>query len=742
MSNGLPIALACAVALMLTGPKGQSAEHDSTTNEPGRPTVALVLSGGGAHGVAHLGVLKELERQRVPVDLIVGTGIGALIGGLYASAMPVEDIEALLSGTDWSDIFNPDTKREDLSFRRKQDDQDFLVKYKVGVKDGQAQLPTALLPNDKLSFLLQKITANTKGLKSFDDLPVPFRAMAMDLGNGDLVALDSGALDQAVLASLSGPGTLPPVKIGERLFVSGGLINNLPVDVAHRWGVDVAIVVDIGVYQSPVEDLNNVFQVVDQVAHLVQMRSAELGLEEMRDSDILIRPATDPDTETDFTDNQHDIDAGVAATAALAPKLAELTVDETTYTALVAEHMRRKLASPIITKVQLDNESEISDDVVRAQINQKLDEPLDKAQLEADLRNIYALGSFSNVEFNLLDEVDGTTLAIRTVEDEAARQFWRFGINVEDNLQGNSAYTGSASFTWTQINRLNAEWRSVFRIGERQQISTAFYQPLEASNVWFVEPGVSWVERNVNQFQNGELINQFRVEELVGSIGAGRVLGKVGELRVSYLGGSGKARVNIGADQPSLDFDIGGILTTAAYDNFDNVYFPKRGGTALLSWFAQRESLGSSIDVDIVSGNVGIANTWGVNTLLLGLDGASQLNEVAGAQNLVTTGGFLNLSGFQRDELSGRHTGLARSIFFRELRRNPLRGFLRATVYVGGSLELGGAWQDSDDISFDNSIFAGSLFVGIDTFIGPVYIAGGLAEGGHSALYLFLGRLQ
>ena len=189
-----------------------------------------------------------------------------------------------------------------------------------------------------------------------------------------------------------------------------------------------------------------------------------------------------------------------------------------------------------------------------------------------------------------------------------------------------------------------------------------------------------------------------------------------------------------------MDFDVGGFTAAAAYDTFDNVYFPKYGTTALLGWVGQRQSVGASIDVDIVSGRLGTAKTWDANTLIAGVTVQSQLNDVAGVQNLVLTGGLFNLSGFQREELSGRHTAVGRLIFYRQVRSNPLRGFLNASLYFGGSLEMGNAWQDSDDITLSNTIMAGSLFLGADTFIGPVYLAGGLAEGGNSALYLYVGR--
>jgi len=262
----LRITLVHFASLILISTPILAAETDPPSAPADRPRIALVMGGGGSHAIAHLGVLKELERQHVPIDLIVGNGLGGLIGGLYASGMSIDEIHALLTETDWVEIFNPDTKREDLSFRRKQDDDDFLIKYKVGIKDGQAQLPTSLIPNAKLGWLLQKVTANTKGLASFDDLPIPYRAITMDMVSGELVALDAGALDRALLATLAAPGTLPPVEIDGRLLVTGGLLDNLPVDIAHDWGADVIIAVDVGVFTRPAEDLNSVFRIVDQVA--------------------------------------------------------------------------------------------------------------------------------------------------------------------------------------------------------------------------------------------------------------------------------------------------------------------------------------------------------------------------------------------------------------------------------------------------------------------------------------------
>ena len=713
---------------------------DAGPDDANRPSVALVLGGGGAHAVSHLGTLQELERQKVPIDLIVGTGIGGVIGGLYASGMTVSEIKDFLFLTDWPDVFNPDTRREDLSFRRKRDDEDFLIKYRVGIKDGQAQLPTALVPNEKLGRVLQSAVANTKGVDTFDDLPVPFRTVTMDLLTGDEVVLRSGSLDRAMLATLSSPGTLPPVEIGGKLLITGSLLNNLPVDVARQWGADVVIVVDIGPYTREANDLNSVFGIVDQVGHLLQRHNSVASLSQLRDSDIVIKPEVGPAKETDFSALEERLSKGSQAVLAVTERLTAMRVGDVQYEKLAGERLAKRTMEPVITAVELRNDSNVDDALILAQLKQSLDTPLDKEQLQDDMRKIYGIGVFSSVDFDLRPDGENAVLEIHTVENRTGNRFWRFGLSLQDDLEGNSAYTGSASMTWTQLNRLGAEWRNVIRLGERQELSTEFYQPVDKRGKYFVSASGGFAERNVNIFEGGDIIGQSRVQELVGQLSVGRVFGNSGEFRLGLLRGSGTARSNIGSGIPSTDFDRGGVNASAAYDTFDNIYFPKSGAQARLAWTGQRQSLGSDIDADILVGRIAAVRTWGTNSLLAALDVQTQLEDVAGAQNLLRTGGLFRLSGFQRDELSGRHTAVARAIFYRQIRSNPLRGLLEASLYVGASLEVGNAWQNSNDVSFGNSLLAGSLFVGADTFIGPVYFAGGIAEGGHSALYLFVGR--
>lgn len=733
--------LASVILLCVLSATAKAAvDNASDARDRSRPKVAVVLGGGGAHGVAHLGVLAELERQRVPIDLIIGTGFGGIIGGLYASGMPVEEISEFLFDTDWDDVFNPDTRRDDLSFRRKRDDADFLIKYSVGVKDGEAQLPTSLVPSDKLAQLLQAATANTKGIDSFDELPVPFRTVAMDLVTGEEVRLQSGALDRAMLATLSSPGTLPPVQIGGRSLITGSLVNNLPVDIAREWGADIVIVVDVGIYVRAAGDLGSIFSIVDQVGHLFQERNSQASILQLADSDILIQPDILPFNETDFGDSEKIVDAGARTVEKVASRFESIRLDEQRYAAIHADRIARRSLNPIISRIDLQNDSSVDDAVILALLSQQVDERLDGEALEKDLRKIYGIGVFSSVDFALRDQGEESVLELSTIENQTGNRFWRFGISLQDDFEGNSAYTGSASMTWTSLNSFGAEWRNVFRIGERQQVSTEFYQPLVRSGRYFASLGGGYTERNRNVFVGGEIFGQARIRETVGRLSVGRIFGNAAQVTVGVLRGSGSTRANIGSGIPSSEYDIGGYVAAAAYDTYDNIYFPRKGTRASLSWVGQRESAGASFEVDVVSANLGTARSWGDGTLIAGFSIDSQLDDVPGAQNLVATGGLFRLSGFQADELTGRHAAVGRTIYYRKLRSNPLRGFLDATLFFGGSLELGNVWQNSGDASFSNSLLAGSLFLGADTFIGPVYFAGGYAQGGRSAVYLFVGR--
>src|SRR5690606_7862788 len=233
--------LAFLVTVFLFAPGAMAqlpADEDANADNDGRPRIGLVLGGGGARGAAHIGVLRELERLRVPVHAIAGTSMGAIIGGLYASGMTPQELENLISNLDWAEVCQAAPQRESLRYRRKQDDVDFPVEFELGLNRGRLQLPKGLIQGQKLSPLLRELTLDVAHISDFDELPTPFRALASDIETGESIVLSEGDLTLAMRASMSAPGFFAPVIVDGRMLVDGGLVGNLPIETIREMNVD------------------------------------------------------------------------------------------------------------------------------------------------------------------------------------------------------------------------------------------------------------------------------------------------------------------------------------------------------------------------------------------------------------------------------------------------------------------------------------------------------------------------
>src|SRR3981189_2468119 len=265
-----------------------------------RPRIGLVLSGGGARGAAHVGVLKVLEQLHIPIDAVAGTSMGAVVGGLYASGFSPREIESIMTSLNWQDAFRDRPPREDLTFRRKLEDRNFLVKFPLGVRGSHIQLPKGLIQGQKLNQTLRRLTLPVATVTNFDALPTPFRAVATDLETGDVVIMNSGDLTSAMRASMSAPGVFSPVERDGRLLVDGGIAENLPVDIARSMGVDILIVVDVGSPLLTREKLNSVPVISNQMIAILIQRNSRLPPDTLKAPYILISPPLGDTSSFDF----------------------------------------------------------------------------------------------------------------------------------------------------------------------------------------------------------------------------------------------------------------------------------------------------------------------------------------------------------------------------------------------------------------------------------------------------------
>jgi NTE family protein len=709
-----------------------------------RPRIGLVLGGGGARGAAHIGVLKALEELRIPIDAVAGTSVGAIIGGMYAAGMPVADIEREVLAIDWAEMFADDTIRPDLSFRRKEDDFDFLIEFGLGLNSGGVTLPRGLVQGQKTMLFFRKILWPVYNIRDFDDLPIPFRAVATDLITGKSVILGDGDLATAIRASMAVPGVYTPVELGKYLLVDGGLTNNLPVQVMRDMNVDIIIAVDAGYPLNRPDKLRSVLDITDQMFNIFINNESAEQQKLLRRNDIFIDLQIADMFVSDFPQVARAVEPGRKSMLAQAARLRPLTVEPAAYQRYT-ERRTQQHQPPVISRVRIYNNSVISSEDIKSVIKTRPGKPLDSEQLAQDVSRIYGTGLFERVDTQLEETDSGTQLNIHTYRKSWGPNYLNFGIDLENDFEGGSDFNLSARYTSTELNARAAEWRTDGQIGVNPRLFSEFYQPLSRGSPFFIVPQIEIESNKLNIFEEGEKVAEFRISSNSAGLAIGREFSNWGELRFGVRRGDGYTRLRIGDPQDAAlaesDFEIGQYLLRLSYDKLDNVRFPQRGARWQLQGLFSREALGADDAFDLYSFNFLQAATAGRHTLVGRMEYGSKRHDGDNGriQDSFRLGGFLNLSGLQRGELTGNHYGLAGLIYYYHLGVAE-DSLFSVPMYLGTSLESGNVWQTTADISADDTLTAGSLIAGMDTFLGPVYLAFGRTDNGDSALYFFLGQ--
>lgn len=713
--------------------------------EPERPRVGLVLSGGGARGAAHVGVIKVLEQMRVPIDAIAGTSMGAVVGGLYASGMSVADIEGLIRSVNWQDAFQDRPPRAQLGYRRKQDDRNFLVRYALGIREDGFVLPRGLVQGQKLEQLLRNATLPVGDVQDFDELPVQFRAIATDLETGAPVTMAAGDLVTALRASMSAPGVFEPVQIDGKLLVDGGLVENLPIETARTMDVDVLIIVDVSFPLYSREELSSPLEVTNQAfAILVRGRTLE-QLAKRQPGDIVIVPPLERFSSVDFTRVQQALSAGEQAASAQRAELAALSLGESEYRSYLAARTPRTTRTPTIEFVRTDAHSSEYKRLVEATMQDLVGSPLDGQVIQDRLSSLYALDLFESIDYNLVEESGRQGIELSLRRRSWGPNYVRFGLNLEDDFEGNSRYNAAARFIMTELNPLGGEWLGDLQIGKNPRLFTEFYQPLSLVNRYFFAPHLEFEEHSIYQRRDDHLVAEYRVRSYEGGLDFGRELSNWGEVRLGVRRGSGRSHVLIGNQSllpqvdPGGEFERGGLFARFSYDKLDSIFFPRHGQQFELEWRGERDGIGADRDFDAFETSWLIARSIDRHTFIFWTDMGTTVDDLSTPENLFQLGGFFNLSGLAPESLAGPHYGIGRLIYYRKIGRGGA-GVLDLPAYVGVSLEAGNTWLDRDDVSLSDLRKDGSLFFGVDSPLGPVYLAAGFDSDGHKAFYLFLGR--
>lgn len=757
MLGALLLSLCCLTPLSLAA-AGIDKEGPAS-----RPKIGLALSGGGARGAAHVGVLRVLEELRIPVDYIAGTSMGAIVGGLYASGMGPDEIEQALKEMDWDAVLRDSQPRPARSFRRKLDDRLYLSKLKAGVKDGKVGIPTAVIQGQQFNLVLNRLTVAVAEIDDFDDLPIPFRAVATEIATGEEVVLGTGNLATAIRASISVPGVFAGVLIDDRLLVDGGISNNLPVSVVREMGADIVIAVDISTPLMSQEEINSALRVAEQLTGLLTRSNTERQLGSLTSRDILIVPPLGKQvTSADFNKAPLAIEIGEQEARKQQHRLRRLSLAQPGYRRSMAGHQRAAAAPASVEGnwpesaysdgssaagtstsaltvgfIRFDNDSKLSNELLHNLLGIEQGEPLDLDKLEAGIGRIYGLGIFESVTYELAKESDRDGIIIRARKKSWGTNFLQFGLELSvDTSAGDSRFNIGSAYTMMPLNDRNGEWRTGVQFGEDPGILTEIYQPLGYDGKYFVNGELAYGRAKFRLYDDGKALSEYNVTTAAIDLAVGMNLGYWGQLRGGYLGKFGEVDILTGEyELEDYDFDSGALYLRFAVDKLDSITFPRMGYLVELEGLLSREFLGSDDDFEQLGlFSIG-AKSWGKNTLLGTLSYNSTPGDDAPLQNMFQLGGFLNLSGLQQNQLAGQHAAYASLGYQRQFYKSRL-----FQAYFGASLESGNTWMDSSDISLSDTITSGSLYLGLDSALGPLYFGYGYADSGDSSFYLFMGN--
>ncbi|UTV28101.1 patatin-like phospholipase family protein [Photobacterium atrarenae] len=721
-----------------------------------RPKVGVVLGGGGAKGAAHIGVLKALEEMHIPVDYIVGTSMGAYVGGLYATGMSAEEIEALMTSVDWASGYEDRVKRSERRVREKQQEDRFQVNSEIGFEFWKLKVPRGFVQGQRMGEILRSTSGNLPMMRCFDDLAIPYRAVATDIERLEPVVLKEGDLAEAMQASMSVPGLLPPLELDGRLLVDGGITNNLPISVVQEMGADIIIAVDISNEFKKRDELEDYVAVMDQLTDFMVRDNAARQLSLLKDKDIVIRPDIRGITTTDFDKMPEAFAKGYRATKALQIKLQRLG-DPVWFQTYIDRKQRKRRSLNYLDQLRVDqiklvNLSHYSDQVLLNRLKLEPGKVIRSEALAEGVSNLYALDRFERVDYRILREQGENVVQIEVKEKSWGPNFIDLRFALEDDFQNTTDYSIGAAFNVTGLSGAGAEWRTELEYGTKKRIATELYLPFVKDQAWFslLRAEYKYAEKNITGF--GEEPSLEEIGSFVQATYTDTVLdasfGWQPELWQEFRLG---ARYIYGETEFPEIFGVGTDIRESriAYlnynlDTLDNFIMPRHGNLFEVE-LAASDDINEFLDQELTDVSFHLDVKWkgaasfGPHTLM----GKAELGRVKSDEDLrldpKELGGFLNLSGIPKNSLAGNNKIFSALVYRYDLLEQDF-GLFNSTIYLGSSVEWGGVYND-DDISLHEAplYVAGSVFSGLTTPLGPLILAYGQTEQNNHAVYLFFG---
>jgi len=722
------------ITLSLLLPLPLLAQQNSLPAKP-RPKIGVALEGGGAMGLAHIGVLKWFEEHHIPVDYVAGTSMGGLVGGFYATGMSPDELKTLIEGMDWRKILGDRTPYEDLSFRRKEDQRAYPNSLVFGLRDGLS-LPAGLNAGHQIGLLIDRMTLPYDELPSFDALPVPFRCVATDLVSGKPYVFKDGSLAVALRATMSIPGAFSPVHDGKAVFVDGGLLDNLPTDVVRQMGAEIIIAVHLEGGPVEAKDIQSVFNVLD---HSVSAMLEENELHGLERADAVISVPLAEFRTRDYAKSVQIIERGYAAANSRARLLEAFALDDAAWQAhqqIREARKRSDVPTPQFIEVQGTNAHEATD--VSRYVKRFQGKPVDPAKLDEVLTRLTGVGRYDSAGYRLIEKNGQTGLLIQVVEKNNAPPMFQTAFEVDGSQSGNVDFTAGTRFTFMDVAGFRSEWRTDLLLGNTYGIQTELFRPFRAESRWFFAPHADASDIAFPIYAKNDPLADYRIYRTAIGGDIGYSFGRSGELRVGYQIGSLNTKLRLGSPEiPSVEGRVGQTRLRYLLDHTDDPVIPRRGFTAETNfrWFDQSPGAkGGFPSLDLKLGY--FQPITEPASLFFESEGGTTFGATSTGIPQFFLGGPVRLSAYGQNEFQGDQYYLFRAGYMHDLLTLP--PFLGKKVYAVGSYEIGKMYGVTTGTELPDDVAVGFL---AETALGPFFIGGSVGDSGHRKWFFQLGRV-
>ena len=726
----------CSVAQNVQNPQSGATQSSTVqTKANGRPTIGVALEGGGALGIAHIGVLRWFEQHHIPIDYLSGNSMGALVGGLYATGKSPDDLERLVKGMDWPLTLGGKTPYEDLSFRRKEDERAVQTDLEIGFKHGTS-LPSGLSAGHQINMVIDRETLAYSSVQSFDDLPIPFRCVSTELISGKAHVFSSGPIGFAMRSSMSLPAIFAPIHDGDRVYVDGALVDNLPTDLAREMGPDVVIAIHLQVAPTTADEIQSLFSVLGQA---ITVGTAATEVRGMEAADIVVKVDVQEFTAMEFNKADALIQQGMQAAEEKAKILLPYALDEAAWDEYVARRTARRQAAVGIPEfVRVEGTNDAAAQKIQKLLQPMIGKPVDTQKLEDSLTRLTGVGRFESATFAMTQADGKVGLLVAVHETNYAPPLLRPAFDVNGTQPDDVTFAAGGRLTFLDVTGVDSELRMDFSIGSTYGIGAELYKKFTQNSGWFVAPRAVASSSSQRIYSNGDPQADYRLGRAGVGVDLGYALSRFSEVRAGYEIGYLNARLKLGTPQfSSVDGRAGASRFQFTTDHLDDPVIPRRGYLEQMTfhWVDTSPGAPEAFPSLELRAEAFKAISRPSSVFLVAQGGSTLGYEHTGVPQYFL-GGTTGLFAYGRNELRGDQFYLFRAGYLHQVATLP--PFLGGGLYAVTMYEVRKMYNAPSVSKLPNDAAAGMI---VRTLLGPVFFGGSVGDTGHAKWFFSLGRV-